>query len=59
MVTSPIDANPLDPNTMHKYGETTSQTHKPTDLEMIIERNVAPSSRRSSEQGAEPRKPEE
>ncbi|KAJ5723898.1 hypothetical protein N7488_001933 [Penicillium malachiteum] len=59
MVTSSIDANPLDPNTMYKYGETTSQTHKLNDLDMIMERNVAPSSRRSSEQGAVPRKPEE
>ncbi|KAJ5735544.1 uncharacterized protein N7483_000669 [Penicillium malachiteum] len=101
MVTSSIDANPLDPNTMHKYGQTSSQTHKLNDLDMIIERNVAPSpqamcaelahqhaledlhdmtehtseqsnsasrteqnkdassTRRSSEQGAEPRKPEE
>ncbi|KAJ5100423.1 hypothetical protein N7456_006475 [Penicillium angulare] len=43
MVTSAIDANPLDPNTMYKYGQTTTQTHKLNDLDMIIDRNVAPS----------------
>lgn len=42
MVTSPIDANPLDPNSMYRYGEGTTQTHSLNDLDMIIERNVAP-----------------
>ncbi|KAJ5263514.1 hypothetical protein N7478_011119 [Penicillium angulare] len=43
MVTSAIDANPLDPNTMYQYGQTTTKTHKLNDLDTIIDRNVAPS----------------
>ncbi|KAJ5948763.1 hypothetical protein N7454_002070 [Penicillium verhagenii] len=42
MVTSSIDANPLDPNTMYT---STPKDPKPNELDMIIDRNVAPSPR--------------
>ncbi|KAJ5785813.1 uncharacterized protein N7503_011025 [Penicillium pulvis] len=45
MVTSSIDANPLDPDTMYKYGQNTQQAPPKSDLDVIMDRNVAPSPR--------------
>ncbi|KAJ5759995.1 hypothetical protein N7520_007151 [Penicillium odoratum] len=45
MVTSSIDANPLDPETMYKYGQRTPKEPKMSDLDVIMDRNVAPSPR--------------
>lgn len=42
MVTSSIDANPLDPDTMYKYGQNTQQAPPKSDLDVIMDRNVAP-----------------
>ncbi|KAJ6092821.1 hypothetical protein N7486_008110 [Penicillium sp. IBT 16267x] len=45
MVTSPIDANPLDPDTRYKYGQNTQQAPPKSDLDVIMDRDVAPSPR--------------
>ncbi|KAJ5649956.1 uncharacterized protein N7484_003679 [Penicillium longicatenatum] len=45
MVTSSIDANPLDPETKFKYGENGQKASHQSDLDVIMDRNVAPSPR--------------
>lgn len=46
MVTSAIDSNPLDPTTTmpqpNNIDQKPTQAHKLNELEMIIDRNVAP-----------------
>ncbi|KAJ6164463.1 hypothetical protein N7470_003135 [Penicillium chermesinum] len=42
MVSSSIDANPLDPNSSHQGCRTTEQSRNLHDLDMIIDRNIAP-----------------
>jgi hypothetical protein len=42
MVTSSIDANPLNPETRFTYGENSQKAPHQSDLDVIMDRNVAP-----------------